>query len=124
MNVTTITPEERSDNKKLLFVHQKSAHLSIFVRRQWSRFADTKGFRAEHIFIDYGANLRCPYMELGQAFYNRILGVNFFIITSSLKEKTYIYMYDEQTANKGSDEVIIILAIFLKKNFLQTSWNC
>ena len=116
MNATTITPEERTDNKKLLFDHQKSAHLTIFVRRQWSRFVATKGFKAEHICIDYGANPRCPYMELGQAFYNRILGVNFFIITSSLKEQTYIYMYDEQTARKGSDEVISMLAMWLFKH--------
>ena len=66
--------------------------------------------------MDYGANPRFPYMELGQAFYNRILGVNFFIITSSLKEQTYIYMYGEQTTKKGYDEVISILEMLLKKH--------
>ena len=64
-------------NKTLLFEHQKSAHLTIFVRREWSHFVATKAFRAEYICIDYGENSRCPYMELGQAFYSRILGVNF-----------------------------------------------
>lgn len=115
MNATTISQEKRAENKQLLFDHQKSARIAIWVRQQWCRFVQTKAFHAEHLCMDYGANPRCPYMEIGRAYYNRILGVNVFIITSALKEQSYFYMYDEQTAKKGSDEVISLLAMHVKK---------
>ena len=115
MNATTISQEKRAENKQLLFDHQKSARIAIWVRQQWCRFVQTKAFHAEHLCMDYGANPRCPYMEIGRAYYNRILGVNVFIITSPLKEQSYFYMYDEQTAKKGSDEVISLLAMHVKK---------
>jgi hypothetical protein len=34
--------------------------------------------------VDFAANPRTPYMELGQAFYNRILGVSVFVVVSTL----------------------------------------
>ena len=103
-------------NQTLLFDHQKSAYLAIFLRKEWSRFVATKLFRVEHLCINYGANPWCPYIKLGQVFYSRVLGVNFFIITSSLKQQTYIYICDKQTEKKGSDKVISMLAMHIKKH--------
>jgi hypothetical protein len=53
-------------------------------------------------------------MELGQAFYNRLL-ISIFIVVSSLRNDTYVYMFDEQTAKKGTDEVISLLTIHFTK---------
>eukprot|EP00957_Ditylum_brightwellii_P027948 2111593-Ditylum_brightwellii.AAC.1 len=66
----------------------------------------TNLFRKEHLQIDFAANPRCPYMDLGQSFYSRILGVSVFMVVSSLRNETYVYFFDEQNAKKGSDEVV------------------
>ena len=47
MNFTAITQEQKAKNKTLLFDHQKSAHLTIFVSKEWSCFVTTKALRAE-----------------------------------------------------------------------------
>ena len=56
------------------------------------------------------------------------MGVNFFILTSLLKQQTYIYIYDEQTSKKGSNEVISMLAMHIKKHvpsdMLEMLVNC
>ena len=76
--------------------------------------------------MDYGAKPQCPYMELGRAYYNIILVVNVFIITRALKD--FLYMYDGRTAKKGSDEVISLLAMHIKKevarDMKQLTVNC
>jgi hypothetical protein len=64
--------------------------------------------------VDFAANPRTPYMELGQAFYNRILGVSVFVVVSTLLRKTFVCMFDERTAKKGSDEVISCMTMLLR----------
>jgi hypothetical protein len=47
-------------------------------------------------------------MDLGQGSYSRILGVNVFIVHSTLRNRTCVHFFNEQTAKKGSDEVISV----------------
>jgi hypothetical protein len=115
MNISSLTGEQKAKAASDLFDHQKLAQLAIWVRTEWKRFCDTNGFRREHLQVDFAANPRCPYMELGQAFYNRILGISIFIVVSSLTKKTYVYMFDEKTAKKGSDEVISLMWLHISK---------
>ena len=106
------------DDKKFLKQGKEKNYYNTYHDKQTKKdpgFTDNDPMLSEHLCMDYGANPRCPYMEIGRAYYNRILGVNVFIITSALKEQSYFYMYDEQTAKKGSDEVISLLAMHVKK---------
>ena len=108
--------EEKETATKALFDHQKYAQLAIWVRSEWKRAVATNIFQKEHLQIYFAANPRCLYMELGQAFYNRILGVSVFIVVvSSLQNHTYVYMFNEQTAKKGWDEVISIMKMHFNK---------
>jgi hypothetical protein len=107
--------EEKEAATKVLFDHQKYAQLAIWVCSEWKRAVATNMFQKEHFQIDFAANPLCPYMELGQAFYNRILGVSVFIVVSLLQNHTYVYMFNEQTAKKGLDEVISIMKMHFKK---------
>ena len=94
---------------KALFDHQKSAALCVWVRREWRRCTLTHMFRREHLQVDFAANPRCPYMDLNQAFYSRILGVSVFVVCSALVNETFVYYFDETTAKKGSDEVVSLM---------------
>jgi hypothetical protein len=115
MNRRQNTFEEKEAATQVLFDHQKYAQLAIWVRSEWKRAFCMNMFQKEHLQINFAVNPRCPYMELGQAFYNCIMGVSVFIVVSSLQNHMYVYMLNEQTAKKGSDKVISLMKIHFNK---------
>jgi hypothetical protein len=104
---------DRDQAKTMLLRHQTNAQLAVWVRTEWKRAVVTGNGRREMYQVDFAANPRTPYMELGQAFYNRILGVSVFVVVSTLLQ-TFVYMFDERTAKKGSDEVISCITMLLR----------
>jgi hypothetical protein len=105
---------DQDQAKTMLSRHQTNAQLAAWVRAEWKRAIITGNGRREMHQVDFAANPRTPYMELGQAFYDRILGVSVFVVVSTLLQKTFVYVFDERTAKKGSDEVTSCMAMLLR----------
>ncbi len=74
----------------------------------------TRGGVKDVITIDFAGGVRSPNSPAGICFYKRIEGSRSYVITSKEQGKTYYFIYGEEMAAKGGDEVASILRVFFR----------
>ena len=67
------------------------------------------------------ANPRMPLMNISVAFYKHILGThNFIVMLVSNKSCSSLYLYDDKTHKKGSDEVVSCIFHYIESRLPKT----
>ena len=111
----------RKDFEKELLLHQVEAEQGSALHRQRKQEARDSNGTKEVLQMDMIANPRTPLTNISEAFYKRILGTHGFIIVSTgNRPRSTLYLYDEETGEKGSDEVISCICHYIENKLPKT----